>query len=205
MRTFQKIISWLLFTIAFVFLTVFATIQIIIPSRSIELFGFKYFLVANTGSMEPELNTNDFLVIKKFDFNEIAVGDYIAFEFEVTVNDSAKKLVITHAVIAVLDNGEQKMYVTKGINADGYDAKPVTVDGANNTNKYLGKFSYKSSNLGKVMAYFISPFGVIMVLINTACIITIILLISPKNEAKIKVKKTNNTINITDYIGDSEQ
>jgi signal peptidase I len=192
MRVFRNIFGWFLFAATVVFLVLFATIQIVIPSKSIEVFGVKLFLVANTGSMEPELKTNDLIVIEKFDFDKVEINDYIAFEVDGTVNGATKRFVITHVVIDVFEEEEQKYFITRGISAPAQDFKPVTADGANGTNKYIGKYASKSSFWGSVIAYLQSPLGIITVGVDTACIIAIFVLLTKKDKKTVKI----NTIKI---------
>jgi len=191
MDTFRKVLGWLLFFTVAIFLVVFSAIQVLIPNDSVGVFGFKFFLVANTGSMEPDLKANDLIIIKNFDFDSIAVGDYIAFQAVGTVDTKPINLVITHAVIAIIELNDEKSLVTKGINANGYDAKPVTASGANNTHKYIGKYSSKSSSLGTIISFLTSPLGILCVAVDAACIVLGLVMLARKDKK----------ITLSDYKG----
>lgn len=82
------------------------------------LFGYKPFIIA-TGSMEPEYLTHSIVIIKKDDYEEIKVGDVVAFKPEQLNGAGAM-----HRVIKEVPEG----YITKGDNNDFEDEGYLTIE-----------------------------------------------------------------------------
>ena len=130
----QKILSWVLL-IAMAGLLVF-TIYRVAESRKtgegVFLLGYRPVLVL-TGSMEPYMMTNGIALTKEVDsLDAIAVGDVVTYH---VLNDSGKKLLITHRIIAI-DDG---LIYTKGDNNNVDDGFPLTID--NIEAKVVGVFN----------------------------------------------------------------
>lgn len=174
-RRVLKIIGWVVFLPIFSFMIFVCIVQIAFPDKSVDIVGFKLYSVANTQSMEPELKTNDLIAVKKFDFNKLHIGDYISFNMGVHVNGNPDTITITHQIVEIKYNTEtgERGYVTKGLNTLRVDSRLVTKDGYGNTNKYVGKFAFKSTPAGYVFAFVRSPAGIIMLGLNLMCIMGI--------------------------------
>jgi signal peptidase I len=113
--------------------------------------------------MEPQISANDLLIVKKTNFNALDIGDKIAYK---TITDK----IVTHEIIDVrVNESGTRSYVTKGTNTESKDTRPVTIDGSNNTNTYIGKLAHKSSVLGKAFAFMRSPVGLLAIIINIIC------------------------------------
>ena len=140
------------------------------------MLGFKTYLVAGTDSMEPMLRRNDLIVIKKHNFNDIKTGDIIAFQHQ--------NHVITHKVVNVIidEQTNTRSLRTRGINAAGNDLRRVTANGAGDTNKYIGKFVFKNTALGWVVAFLKSPYGLVTAAVNIAGFGAIVVLLMPTKE-----------------------
>lgn len=83
-----------------------------ISNNNKSVLGFRIFRVA-TGSMYPEYNVNDVLLVKETKISEIKVGDNIAYRG--IVNEEPNS-VITHKVIDIETNNEREVNIhTKGI------------------------------------------------------------------------------------------
>ena len=128
-----------------------------------QLSDVRLYLASDTESMEPQILANDLLIVKKTNFNSLAVGDKITYK---TITDK----IVTHEIIDVRqDTNGSKSFITKGTNSESKDTRPVTIDGANNTNKYIGKLKHKSSFLGKTFAFMRSPVGLLVIIFNIIC------------------------------------
>ena len=102
----------------------------------VKLFGFA-FLVVTTGSMEPEINAGELIIIKEFDKYEI--GDIVTF---IDKDD----FLVTHRIICL---NEEKM-ITKGDNNNLLD-EDVSL------NNIKGKVIIHSKALGFFVLYLLKP------------------------------------------------
>jgi len=132
MRKIIKKVGTIAFVLFFLCVSFFVVAQLV---------GFKTYLVANTKSMEPKLNHNDLIFIKKHDYNKLKVGDCVAFKY--------KRFIITHEIVEVTDG--PRAYKTRGLNNPVYHTELVTQE------NYLGKYRFKSKALGHVFAFIKSP------------------------------------------------
>jgi len=96
-------------------------------------FGVKP-LVIITGSMRPNINEGDLVLIKECKINDIEVGNIIQFQQE--------DYTIVHRVIKVYQERNNIKLITKGDNNNKEDRNPVTKD------NLLGCFQYRLPYLG---------------------------------------------------------
>ena len=108
------------------------------------------FYVVASGSMIPNLNINDFVVINhNVPFNSLNVGNIIVFKTYGTDPESGQHMIIVHRVAEIItdENNGQKVIRTKG------DANPGSIPGVDYP-------IFQQNYIGKVV-YVIPKFGVI--------------------------------------------
>lgn len=104
-----KIIKAIIFIILILYVA-FILAQRISGNQSIM--GYRIFAVA-TGSMVPDYNVNDVLLIKEVNHSELKVGDDITYlGTKLDVNGR----IVTHRIIEIKEENGKKTYLTKGIN-----------------------------------------------------------------------------------------
>jgi signal peptidase len=112
-------------------------------TEDIYVFGYKPFIIA-TGSMETEYMTNSMVVIHKGGFEEVKVGDVVAFKAAAM----GQKLAF-HRVVSQVDGA----FVTKGDNNNQIDDALVTKD------NFIGREVFHTN----ITAYWVNelhkPFG----------------------------------------------
>lgn len=86
-------------------------------NNEIAVGGFRIFNVA-TGSMVPEYNVGDVLIIKEVDTNKLEVGDDITYLGEV---GTFKDRVVTHRIVRIEETVGGRIFYTKGIANDTED------------------------------------------------------------------------------------
>lgn len=101
-------------------------------NNEIAVGGFRIFNVA-TGSMVPEYNVGDVLIIKEVDTNKLEVGDDITYLGEV---GTFKDRVVTHRIVRIEETIGGRIFYTKGIANDTEDPQ-ITED------QIYGKVVYK--------------------------------------------------------------
>lgn len=118
------------------------------------LFGYHLMYVL-TGSMSPELEAGDSILVKKADAETLQVGDVICYYG--TSGEMAGQL-ITHKVIrAPYEEDGKRFLQTKGV------ANPVA-DEPIETSQVFGKVVFRLRLLGKLYKYFCTVPGLITVL-----------------------------------------
>lgn len=100
------------------------------PNETPDVFGIKTFTIIS-GSMEPNISVNDFVIIKEVDEAEIKKGDIISFK----INGE----IITHRVIDIEidENTKETLYTTQGDANNIQDSTKIKFE--NIEGKYIGK------------------------------------------------------------------
>ncbi|MDO5557361.1 MAG: signal peptidase I [Clostridia bacterium] len=117
----------------------------------VRIFGYSI-LVIVSGSMEPNVNIDDLLLIKKCDDYE--VNDIITYQ--------VGKNLITHRVVEVQE--EEDRLVTKGDSNNTSD-KPIE------KRQVKGKMVFKIKNFGKIVNFIKSPIGILLLILCNYLII----------------------------------
>ena len=115
------------------------------------------FYVVASGSMIPELQVNDLLVIQAhIPIEEIQIGDIIVFD-----RPTGTDRVIVHRVVSITDEDPRTLR-TKG------DNNPASIPGTDfpiTANEYLGKVIYKVPQIGYITQVLKPPINYILIII----------------------------------------
>ena len=181
-----KIIAWTVFTPIIVAFFCFFALQAFAPQTSIRLFGAGFFLVANTGSMEPKLTHNDLIVVTRASFDELDVGDTVTFRTLARVNGRPEYIYITHNITGYRTNPETgaREFHTRWLNSRGYDRRVMTIDGADGTNMFVGQMATHNRTFGRIFAYMQAPHGMAAIMLNIILFTMILYFLQP---AKVPV------------------
>ncbi len=112
-------------------------------------------LWVETGSMEPEIKTESFILVKKSDGSDVKVGDVITFVCTAEGSEVNGQL-ITHRVIEVVADG----FVTKGDNSVATDSW-----GAVSKSDVVAVYRYNLPVLTFFGRLFRTPFGITALLL----------------------------------------
>lgn len=134
MKVIKKFIFILFLLVSLTYLFVVITPRVF---TNFYPFGIRTAIIM-TGSMEPTLHINDFVIVKK-DKN-IKVGDIITYK------DKDVKEEVMHRVVEIKDN----KIITKG-DANNIEDKPI------NKNQVTGKYVKKVKYLGKIIVFMSNP------------------------------------------------
>lgn len=111
-----------------------------------NIMGYSVFRVV-TGSMKPEINENDLIVVKETDASEIKTGDVISFR---SADPSLGGAVNTHRVVQITQESGSYLFTTKGDANLIEDPYPVGQDDLIGvvvfTSAFLGALSRLVSN-----------------------------------------------------------
>jgi len=109
---------------------------IIKPNETPSFLGIKMYVIIS-GSMQPELDIGDIVVVKNVEKNELKEGDIISFRKGQTV--------VTHRITEVLEQGNEIQFKTKGDNNNVEDLDKVKEKDVE------GKVVQKISYLGNIV------------------------------------------------------
>lgn len=142
-----------IFSNAFLILSIVVLVAVIIfvmtGTGDRFVFGYKPFVIA-TGSMEPEYKTHSIVIVHKNDYEDVEIGDVVAFNPE-QLNGSG-------AMHRVVEKSEQG-YLTKGDNNDFIDDGYVTKE------NYVGRAIWHTNALAGYIDKLMQPKGVILFLV----------------------------------------
>jgi signal peptidase len=115
--------------------------------NNISILGFRQYVVA-TGSMEPEYNIGDVIIIREKPEEEIKIGDIINYTSENGIDT------ITHRVVDIIEKDGQNYYKTKGDNNNSEDSELVKYS------QVKGKLVFTISKLGTVITKMFTGTGI---------------------------------------------
>lgn len=115
--------------------------------NNISILGFRQYVVA-TGSMEPEYNIGDVIIIREKPEEEIKIGDIINYTSENGIDT------ITHRVVDIIEKDGQNYYKTKGDNNNSEDSELVKYS------QVKGKLVFKISKLGTAITKLFTGTGI---------------------------------------------
>ena len=145
MNKYLKLIKNILFYAVVFFLASYLLVDAFATDKTVTVFGFKAYVIASP-SMEPTLNVNDVVVVKKADIDEIISGDIITFK--AYLPDLGDYGYVTHYVGLVIGEGEDKIFKTHGEGLDEYDVW-VNSDGSPDevtVDDIIGNYGFKIAN-----------------------------------------------------------
>lgn len=168
-KIFNTVLCVIIVPILIINLTMF--VKSLINKNEVPSFlGYKFFVVL-TGSMQNTLNIGDFVVSKEINAEELKDSDIISFREENTV--------ITHRIVNIEEKNGELLFTTKGDNNNTEDTNKVT------ENNIEGKFVFKISAIGKIISFFQSIWGIV-ILILIPCVSIIL---SYRKEERANMKK----------------
>ena len=120
------------------------------PDSIPSVFGIKTFTIVSR-SMEPTLEINDVVFIKKYDINKLQEGDIIAF-----IQDEDN---ITHRIERIEINKNEKLFITKGDSNNTTDPKRI------NEFQIEGKYIGKIPKIGKIFSLLKNKYVFVVVIV----------------------------------------
>ena len=144
-----------------------------------HIFGIYAFNIVSE-SMEPELNKNDVVVVRKCDPSTLEIGDIITFKQE--------EKTISHRIKEIIKYDKNNIkYITKG------DSNPIVDPDVVEIGQIYGKVWFKVNKIGNLVEYIQNVRGFINVGIF---IVIIFILASMKDKQKHERKMTRKKYEI---------
>lgn len=182
-RKIFKIISFPFIILILLLVFYAGYIKYIKKEKDINILGFRQYIVA-TGSMEPQYNIGDLIIIKETPKEKIQVGDVINYISKNGIDT------ITHRVVEILEKDGQTYYRTKGDNNNGEDQELVSF------NQVHGVIMFKINKLGTIITKMVTGTGIIIIF---AFIILSYLKDEEKEEKRIARENARKMYNVPKY------
>ena len=115
------------------------------------IFGVKPFVVLS-GSMNPEIEVGDLVLVKEIDTNELKEGDIVAYR------DKGDK-VTTHRIVEVIKTDGNLSFITKG---DANNANDEEIS----SSQVEGKYEKRFPKLGNAIIFIQQPLGFAVVVLS---------------------------------------
>lgn len=172
-----KQVSSILFYVFAGLLVLYILLELFLPNTTIKVFRFKPYVVI-TESMEPVLNVNDLIIVYNPDIDELDEGDIITFLADIDYD--GQKEVITHYIysIAVNDDNEN---VYRTIRHDGVVPDTWLL----NDEDIIGVYGFRIPQLGRLVSFLKSPFGIVALTVNALVIVGIIVVLKKEKNKQL--------------------
>lgn len=146
---FVSILQYMIIIAMVAFNILFVSKAIKHPNKTPDLLGIKTFVIIS-GSMEPNINIGDMVIVKIAD-EPYKVGDIIAFREGNTV--------IVHRIVQKLDKDGKTKYQTKGDNNNVADENLVE------ENCIEGIYKFKIPMVGNIFMFIYKNFVIIIIIL----------------------------------------
>lgn len=155
----MKIVRKILSALSFVFLAIMVLTVIFffvqrVTGGTTTIFGYSVYRVSSP-SMEPELAVGDVILTEKVDVKSLQIGDIITYN---GMEGSYAGKVITHRIEDIQEVNGQCLFTTKG--DANHEIDPIVYEG-----QILGKMAFKVPIIGVLYSFFITPYGLVAVLL----------------------------------------
>ena len=145
------------------------------PNSVPSIFGYKPFIVLS-GSMKPQFDVGDLIIVEKANSDSLKKGDVIAFR-------DKKNFVTTHRITNVVNKHNETCFETNGDNNNTKDESIVC------KNKIEGKYHSKITKAGNFVLFIQKPVGFTVMMLTIVVIGLIIYLVESKKSNKELILK----------------
>ena len=171
-RMTKKLFKCIILTIL---ISLFIINLILSFEENTHILGIYMFNIVSS-SMEPNLEINDVVIVKKCPANELKEGDIITF-----LQDDRT---ISHRILKITNDEGELKFITKGDNNEIADKDEVDSD------KIYGKVLFSVKRIGKIIQYIQNVRGFINIIIFAIIIFVLVSLNdNHKNNRKMKRRK----------------
>jgi signal peptidase len=174
-----------LFFLLAALLLAYILVEAFAPSQTVRIFGFKPYVVL-TQSMEPKINVDDVVIVKRPNTESLEVGDIITFS--VDINNDGNDEVVTHYVYSL--EYDSSMALTIKTHPHFENPDNITPDRWElSEDNLLGEHILTVPYIGLVIRFLQSPFGIAALAVNAAIVVGIIYLLKRDNPATSEKEK----------------
>lgn len=188
-QTWKTIGNIIFYTLAS-FLFVFVVMELFFPTKTIDILGFKGYVVVSP-SMEPEINVNDLVIVTKINEEDLEVGQIITFyTYLPTIYEDDQgqtiyqKNTVTHYLADIIQEDGMTILKTKDYNKyhnngdfdewRDVDGHPVDLT----TDDVIGKVSLTIPFVGSIITFSMiivrNPIFLGLIILNVTIMIILI-------------------------------
>lgn len=165
--------------IPIILINLYMFIQTIInPDIIPNAFGYEFFIITS-GSMEPTINTGDFIIISKIDASQLKVNDVITFKKDNSI--------VTHRIINMKNENGEYYFTTQGDANNVEDTNTVT------PSEIIGEYNFTIPLLGKIILFVQKPEG-LAIIIAIPILLTLISRKINTNKSQKEIERKNKRI-----------
>lgn len=174
----KKIGNIIFYTFASLIFMMFV-MEVFMPNRSIELIGFKGYVVP-TPSMKPVINPGDLIFVGKVDLDALEAEDIITYYRD--LNFDGKNETVTHSIRSITYEDGIRTFRTYGINNTQDDQYTITDE------DIIGVYLFRVPWIGFIIIFFkiltANPilFGLILINVTIFIVLIKVLRKKPKEE-----------------------
>jgi len=171
-KTFNLIKNILFYLLAFL-LASYLIVDLIVPEKTVSIFGVKTFVIISD-SMEPTINVNDAVVVRKINPEKLLPGDIITFE--AYLPDLGLRAYVTHYIGEVIPTGDGYIFKTLGEGVTDFDQwKDESGEDEEITDEALiGLVAFRVPKAGHIFKIIQDPILLSLIVVNVGIIIYII-------------------------------
>ncbi len=184
-NTTYKNIKNILFILFVLIISSYILLKIFIPNKTTEILRYNSYIVVSS-SMEPDIMTNDMIIIHKVKEENLQIRD--AITFDVYLPELGENSKVTHYIGDILDNDGTIIYKTQGATKDigdfdnwkNADNEDVDITYSNIDGKVVLVIPY----VGYIINVLRNPVGLLLIFVNIGIIYLLVKV--------IKTPKSNN-------------
>ncbi len=165
-------------------LALYILLELFIPAQTIKIFQFKPYVVV-TESMEPVINVNDLIIDVRPNLDNLEVGDIITFNADIDYNGT--KEVVTHYIYSIGENGAGERIFRTVRNGGTVPDTWIL-----NDQDILGIYAFRIPQLGNVINFVKSPFGIAAISVNVIIIGVIIYLVKSGKKEQPEISENED-------------
>ncbi|PKK99497.1 MAG: signal peptidase I [Tenericutes bacterium HGW-Tenericutes-2] len=164
-------------------LVLYILLELFIPDMTIKVFQFKPYVVL-TESMEPVIDVDDMVIVWNPNPDKLEVGDIITFKADIDYNGT--KETVTHYIHTITENNDgDRIFRTNRYGSTTPDTWILR------DSDIIGVYGFRIRQLGVLVNFIKSPFGIAAVSVNLIVIGAIVYLV--KSGKKEKIEKVETT------------
>ncbi|MDT8336231.1 MAG: S26 family signal peptidase [Candidatus Izemoplasmatales bacterium] len=157
--------------------------NVIAPEKTVEVYGFKTFVIISP-SMEPTINVNDAVMVRKIDQDKLNVGDIITFE--VYLSDLGASSFVALYLGAKEEVDGELIFKTHAEGTLEFDEWKDKFDNPVKITKdfIIGKVAFKIPKAGYLINFLSDPIILLLLGLNIGIIVYIVYYIKTSKKNK---------------------
>ena len=184
----KKKIKNIIFYVLAILLSLYLIVDIMVPDKTVSIFGFKTFVIVSP-SMEPKINVNDAVMVRKSKIENLDSGDIITFK--AYIPELGQTAYVTHYLgdktrtetgWILKTHGEGDLTFDQWTDADG-NAVDVTEEDV------IGVVAFTIPKAGHFFKIFQDPIMFLLITVNIGIVIYIVYYIK-----KTKKSESDKTV-----------